>query len=609
MKYKVPYSFIPGTKASAEDVNDNFEYITQILENFSSYSVPFCVNQGPRDPYTNDPMVFTSKDGRTISPCFSDSDNPRLIYTNGWNKSVTPNIINPETQNQNFVMNYTPTQKKYSYAIPQMSSSVQGEFACVATSELGGNEVWHLFDRDENSYWTSQTGVTSASVVMTFSQKYTFSRYFLKVLTPAVWTLEGSNDSSEWHTLDTYTAAEPSEITRIISETGDYNTYRLSIEVLGDANFRVEAAEMNFYKEDSSGIYSFEEHHNVFLNANTLWTSQNSIFVQEKKPMAITNYDAIVPFMRTNVLPDGYTISASSFKAANPAYQAFDGKNDTYWQADNSSSTAWIQVQLPNEMDVNVCKITLSSASNAVGTAPVTGSIKASMNGLNWVTLTEFTNLDWTSPGESKYIYLGDLSSRYVYFRLEAQAPFSTLGAFQLFKENSSGEYLLGEAQVDDIWFKAYEPFEAYRLTSSGWIIFEDVPVGSLTISEEGTISNCISNKYNQNGLTISANTTKDFSGNIVTKDMYESHFDADGYVIFPNKLIVQWGIQNGAGNVIFPAAFPRTVFGVFPSVTSGDVGISSKVSNITNYGFLLSNYEGSIERNNIQNRWFAIGW
>ena len=48
-KYTIPNEFIAGTKASAEEVNENFRYLADVISNIGIAKYPFCVNYGNRN--------------------------------------------------------------------------------------------------------------------------------------------------------------------------------------------------------------------------------------------------------------------------------------------------------------------------------------------------------------------------------------------------------------------------------------------------------------------------------------------------------------------------------------------------------------------------------
>jgi hypothetical protein len=599
--YTVPYSFIGGTKASADEVNKNFSYITEILDSMNAAQYPFCVNSANRsrnnveDLFAYSGSIVTSKVGGIY-------DEARITTGSGTSLTVTDSAKT------------TVTPTTYKSIVPVLKSSKQDDINCATTSEASGYEAWHAFDKDENTYWGSFVGVNSADLAITFSQRYNVSQYYVKTLTAASWTLEGSNDQSVWTELDSYSVEEASGILRSVSVSGNYNVFRLSVTVSG-SNYQIRIAEFDLYEEDSTGSLRKDETQILYLGAKELRSYANKFFVQEAQPAGIQAYDSLIPEMKSNVVPAGYTISASSYTAQNPPYAATDNNIGTTWEATSTSDKyTWFQVQLPNRATAKVCKLTLGSEASAVNKAIRNGRLLGSNNAVTWVTLYDIEDLEWTSVGESKYLYFTDNDTQYSYYRLEGKAPFASLAEFQLYEYSASGEYMLGEASLDDVWFSTVDPHEAsIYVGSSAWAPFDLVPAGEVDIDSTGAITEVRTYPYDQNGFNVNAFTTKDFAGNVVTYDSFQSLYGETGCVQLPNKFLLQWGRTYGGNTTLFPVTFPNSIFGVFvsPIATSGAVG--STVTSVSTSGFTAVNAVQSATsqmtiQSNVQNYWFAIG-
>lgn len=595
--YSVPNIFVAGTKASAEEVNANFSYITTILDGMSAAKYPFCVNVGNRnskgeeDLFSYNSATVTSKVGGSYT---------NVTYTNG--QGVPMTVTSAQTA--------TASPTAYSSVVPAMTSAIQGSVSCDATSEASGNESWHALDKDEDTFWGSFVGVTEASLTLALDQRYIIRAYYIKTLTPSEWKLEGSNDQNTWTVLDSYSVADASTLIRQIEVPGNYSVYRLSVKTDTD-DFQIKIAELDLYQKDEVGILRIPEKQIVYMNSSELVVRANKFFRQANQPAGRTLYDALIPAMSSNIVPDGYKISSSSYSTSNPAYMATDRKEDTYWEATDTLNDVWFQVQLPNSIEAKICKLTLGPNAEALNQSLINGKLLASNNGSTWTTLYEIKNLAWNYANESKYLYFTENATKYSYYRLVGEQPFGSLAEFQLFAEAENGEFLLGEADIGDVWFKTTEPYDAKEYVSSlNWSSnFDYVPAAELQLNSTGVIESLTTYPYNQNGFNINAATLKAASGNIVTYDSYTSHFASNGYAILPNDMILQWGTAEADEFTIFPAAFPHAVFSVTATSSSKNNSVVNTISNLSNSGFTLKSKLVAGTTSEELSYWIAIGW
>ena len=595
-KYTVPYQFVAGTKASAEEVNENFTYLQDILSNIGIAKYPFCVNYGNRDSSGKEDL-FDFTDSEVMSKIGNAYDEFAYTLGNGVPSSITEASL------------ATVTPTKYASVVPIFSSSVIEDASCTATSEEPGHEAYCAFDKNIDSYWGSFVGVTTASLAISLNARYVIDYYYLKILAPANWILEGSNDSNVWTVLDEYSAAEATTITRPINHKGNFQSYRLRV-TSPDDSYQIMVAELDLYQKSSVGTLGLPETQIIYIGENGLAVSNNKYFRQDIEPVGITKYSPAIPEMISNLVPDGYHISASSYSAMNAPYLATDRKEDTYWEATEDLNNVWFQVQLPNSINVKACKITLRPDEKAVDQALINGELAGSNNGITWTTLYTFKELEWSYSAESKYFYFTKNETKFSYYRLTGEVPFAALGEFQLYYEDIDGEYLLGEADIGDIWFKSSEPYNSYEyLGSNIWQEYSYVPAGEATLDESGIIKSVETYPYNQNGYNINAMTTRENSGNIVTYDSYTSHFRPSGYAVLPSGLIIQWGESAGQEQILFPATFPNSVFSIIANPATSDSTAQSTIASLSRSGFRINNSDSTSESADVQNYWIAIGW
>lgn len=596
-KYTIPNEFVAGTKASAEEVNENFIYLADVISNIGIAKYPFCVNYGNRNTdgkedlfnYTNSSV--TSK----IGSSYSD-----FAYTLG---NGTPASLTTSS-----TASVLPT--KYASIIPILVSNTSETASCLATSEEDGHEAYQAFDKNEDSYWGSFVGVTSASLAISFRSRHVVEYYFIKTLAGCTCILEASNDEKLWTVLDQFSTADPTTITRKVEHTGNFKSYKLNVTVL-DNSYQVKIAELDLFEKSSAGTLGISEKQIIYIGSDGLEIDANKYFRQENEPVGINKYSAVIPEMTSNLVPDGYQISASSYSAANAPYLATDRKEDSYWEATETVNDSWFQVQLPNSVNVKACKITLRPDEKAVDQALINGSLLASNNGITWTTLYIFNNEEWSHSSQSKYFYFTKNDTKFAFYRLSGQNQFASLGEFQLYTADSEGEYILGEAEVNDVWFRCVEPYGSFKyIGNNQWEEFSKVPAGECILDKNGVIQSVYTYPYNQNGYNINSLTTKENSGNIVTYDSYTSHLSPSGYAILPSKLIIQWGRANSSsGTILFPAAFPNAVFSVTANPNTSDSSAQCSVASLTKTGFKLNCSDSNTASADIQNYWIALGW
>lgn len=583
--YSVPNTFIPGTKASADEVNENFSYIADILGNVGIAKYPFCVNSGKRDSNGKETLVTYSEATATFN-----SNRDVVQYTDGF-------CVPKETEKSHSIA-LSPTS--YSAIIPAMASDIDGNFTCMASSVEVGHEAWHAFDKDIDTYWGSFVGVTDASLIVDVSSRYVISAYYVKALAACSWELYGSNDQIEWTLIDEFGVSEATAITRKVESLGNYKSYKLQVKAEGNS-YQIRIAEFDLYEKSETGFTKLAESQNIFAGAEGMEAYPNKIFRQSKTPAPFKYYEAVIPAMTSNLVPDGYVISASSFTANTAPYLATDKDVTTYWSTDDNINEAWFQVQIPNGLIVNACKISAPLEPTMLEKAIMNGKIQGSNNGATWFDLHVIEDLIWHYPGEIKYFFFAN-STKFTYYRVVGPAPFGAIGEFQLFREEGNGEYYIGEAKADDIWFKHTEPYEAKKLSVDGfWEDYKLVPVAIADLNSAGVIQSLKNFPYNQNGYNITGLCTKDTAGNVVTYDSYISHFGNIGHIMLPNNFILQWGKAHGTETVIFPVAFPHKELSI--TVNSINDNVQAGVNAPSTSSFTINGDLGT------EYYWIAIGW
>ena len=611
--YKVPYTFHQGLKASADEVNACFNYITDAMDGIQASKTPFCVNSGN---YNNQghPDLFYVQDGMLHAKVGNPYAN--LTITSGNNRSTVLRSLDP--------IEIQPTA--YRSIIANMTASDYPEgFLVHASSELDEQHSgWKACDGKPTTTWCSATGTNSATLTVTLDAKYIVKYYVVRndaeISTSSTWAstwvLQGSNDGSTWTPLSTITKNDAKTGMIPVEVEGAFQIFRLNITGNNGGAY-TQVGEFNLFVLDSDGKYFAEEKRNIYVGTDGMIALKNNIFRQVQRPAGQDFYNTIIPKMTSNIVPTGYFASASSIDGENYAYKAVDGTGTTYWAAPKSTENNWWQIQVPTQKVAKACKIQLRPQSSAVSQAISYGKLLGSNDGKNWTPIYEFENVLWSSVSEVKYFYFQENTAAYTYFRLLGSVPFSSMAEFQLYEASETGSELLGEAAVNDVWFNMNEPFIAQQYVGNGnWVEFEKVLAGTIATYESGAASSLRTEIYNQNGLSINALTTKNNAGNILTKDSFLLNISDTGYYIIDleddKRLIIQWGYATGWNTAVFPMAFPHQAFSVIASPVSSESTMCCTVSNITKTGFYLKNgiYTTQQEdKGGVRNNWIAIGW
>ena len=121
------------------------------------------------------------------------------------------------------------------------------------------------------------------------------------------------------------------------------------------------------------------------------------------------------PKMGNDSSPVPFKASSSSVLSNQYAYYAFDGNSTSYWHSQDEGGQAWIQFDFGEVTFVKGIKI-LTVSINSVG-GPVTGKIKGSNDGVNWETISSFSELPSMTTGVYRE-HIFDKIVKYRYYRL-----------------------------------------------------------------------------------------------------------------------------------------------------------------------------------------------
>jgi len=133
--------------------------------------------------------------------------------------------------------NYMPATQ----VIPRMTSNTNPSGTVSYSSQYGSYPGWHAFDDNQTSGWLTNGGGVPCYLGYQFDSAQTIVAYKLKAWNLigetnrqiTTWTLEGSNNGTDWTTLDTVTGYTWATITEYYSFTvdspGSYTYYKIAI--------------------------------------------------------------------------------------------------------------------------------------------------------------------------------------------------------------------------------------------------------------------------------------------------------------------------------------------------------------------------------------------
>lgn len=601
--YSVPHNFIAGTKASPSEVNENFEYITDILSNISE-SNNFCVNSGTRDANSNEHLIEAVVNEET-----EVKNIIRIVTPEEGSIQITSGFGSSYSISSGFEKEVS--LHPYKSILPKFESNDDfNGFSC--STSFSSENAYLMFDKDDESFWQAPSGVSEIEVYLNLDKRYLVEGCYIKTFTDVAhkYSIFGSNDLIHWESLDEFTFTSPEQAYRLISSRGNYSSYKIHCRLLDSSEITpIRIQSIDFYVSSESGDTYFEEKQIVYLGENGLESRRNKIFRQTATPSVYAYYDSLIPEMTGNLFQN-FSIDASGESTSNLPYMATDSDLSSCWFDPDSLNESWIRIKLPTKKTASVCKISIGTDEYSLSRALTNGKIQGSLNGSEWTDLCQLKNESWEYAGQSKLFYL-DTQTSYFYYRIIGEAPFASIAEFQLYEKKNQGEYYLGEAEEGDIWFRTTDPFGAYILLDSTWEEYNSVPVGEILLDRQGEILSVDTYPYNQNGYEINSSTTSQYSGNILTRDSYSSIISSSGRFHFPNKLIIQYGTfesTSGQNRILYSGAFPHGVFSVQLTPVSENIIHTSCIPDNQGFYCSIKNEQYSDAAGTIV-KWMAFGW
>ncbi len=291
-----------------------------------------------------------------------------------------------------------------------------------ATDERAGFEAYRAFDNSNGTAWLTNNGVTTATLTIEFPYAKQADSYGIVVSdttrAPKDWTLDGSQNGSDWDNLDTQAGITTwgvlVEKTFSIASPDAYKYYRLVISANTGGNY-VGLIELNLYGADpipanGTCIENFQVISHTMEQAGQVYEFQ----VNEAIPpsSSVENF--------TEDLYTGVTIAASTF-GGGAAGNAFDNNDATFWRTDVAVGTGWLRV---GDWTAGITKILAYGITQQTDhtEAPTAWTFEGSPDTVAWDVLDTQSGITWSGGGTEEQKFTLDATARYLYYRINVTA-------------------------------------------------------------------------------------------------------------------------------------------------------------------------------------------
>lgn len=285
--------------------------------------------------------------------------------------------------------------------IPVMTSNTTPSGEASASSSYSGFEAWKAFNGIADGGWQADSG-TSWWLMYDFGEtsKALVTKYSITASTnagnarsPKNWTFEGSNDGIQWSVLDT----QVNQINWTVGLVREYSFnneysfryYRLNISANNTTDVYTNVGELK--------LFGFIPRINKFL---ILTNDENFINIDGG------DYgENLIPTLTSNT-SNGEASSDSTHATLLP-YQAFDGKETTFWGSSGYGTTiSWLKYKFIDKKNVN--KYTIYPREGLINT-PNSWTFEGSNDDSNWTILDTQTNVtDWVDKSVKEFIFPND---------------------------------------------------------------------------------------------------------------------------------------------------------------------------------------------------------
>lgn len=306
--------------------------------------------------------------------------------------------------------------------IPVMTSNIAPSGIVSVSSEISAypgyrclNATYYDLSTSPNDYWNAGVGVTSGWISYEFPSNTLVTGYGFKTINtyttrcPKEWTLEGSNNGTDWAILHSGSLASGNDTMNRyrFSNSVAYKKYRLNISnTFGD-----------MLSLDKFELYDIG---NILVRS---LTGGIAYMGNDGLPTATG------PLVKSDITDQSYIIDGGHFGDKNGAFDNITGAYQTGWES-NIVTACWIGQHFPSPIIVDEYSIQApsdyfnSGGGNTGGSSPYAWNFEGSNDGINWKILHSITGKIWTSS--EKQTYSINNNTAYSYYRINVTQIIST---------------------------------------------------------------------------------------------------------------------------------------------------------------------------------------
>lgn len=321
-----------------------------------------------------------------------------------------------------------PLTKDYQYylfesVVPKLSADEQDPFVVSASNITTGNNAYHMYDRDNNTWcqgqisdgqWTTTIDMGSPVIIQGLQIMSGGTNWNQA---PTTFKVQGKVSGGSWTDIAYYTLGTDYWSSRenhlgsfeFDNDTG-YQYYRLLVTATAQGSY--------------VGI--------VFLG----WTTE-----LRTNPINYYTDEYLVPVMTADS-QDGYIASASSYSNNRNPYHAFDRNTEAAYKwitlSGQPINGSWIKIELPTATAVTVFGIQAPNESGYTSRVPTVFKIQGSNDNSTWTDLVDVSGISW-SGNELKTWNNTAPSTVYKYYKIAITAnggdsTYVAIGAWYLIR-------------------------------------------------------------------------------------------------------------------------------------------------------------------------------
>jgi len=259
------------------------------------------------------------------------------------------------------------------------------------------------------TWWKLDFGLFNEKTIQKYTMLARNDSYWEQI--PTAWTFQGSNDDSNWDTLDTqsglnWVQSEKKEFT--FSNSTAYRYYRFWITASKNS-VNTSFSEIEMMEKD----FTFDFDKALSTGYDIRFTADDEIteldFERESHIKDIVDYGVDVC--------TGGTATASSQNGAEGPANAFDDSSSSFWTSSlGASLPQWLKYDLGSGNSRIARKFTLMARTADPNGKPSNFKLQGSNDDSNWDDLHTVTGETWSTDGPKEYTFSN--STAYRYYRL-----------------------------------------------------------------------------------------------------------------------------------------------------------------------------------------------